>query len=597
MSHARPFRYAALFLFTFVLYCSCVSAQAPVDPAKLPNRTLFYLMWHGMPSVEVRNNNSLFALWNDPQFAAMRASFVDSVLTDSTKPKANTAPTRQEIDQYAGLLDNAFLLGYMRQQPQSHTFQNVSASQSASPPSWNGLYFIYDRSGKEELLSKAVTRMRTAETDIPKISDVTVAGVPSLKIERKSGITYWAEFGKYAVSANEAAVFEEVLNVVNGKYAGPTLSQSPAYQEAMPLLRSGLLEFFLVMPKVDDIMANSTSPTTAQLALVLSALKLESVHSIAGRVLLDGRKTRLTGAILGDTSPGGLFDIWPAGQSSPVSMLYLQPDTIGYGESEFNLLGIYELLKRAFAPSSVGSPQAATPLEKMAEARLGMPLPDALALLTGEIGWIQTSPTLDNSQKVYLLGINNQPSALKLTHTLFTDQISSEHTVGDTTFLKISTRQGQSSTSSPTSSSTSASATSPVTSIPSSHYLAFTPTVLLASEKSDTLQPYLSHAPASPDPVKFKNLLAARAQLPQKLNGFSYFDLQKLDWPGLRAKWLTEANQSSHSAKSASASSTQDKWANWLTQINPDVFSKYLHTMAGESWKDANGVHFEHWLD
>ena len=595
MSHARPFRYAALLVFALLLHSARVSAQVPVDPAKLPSRTLFYLMWHGMPSAEVCNNNSLFALWNDPQFAAMRASFVDSVLTESSKPKANSAPTRQEIDQYASLLDNAFLLGYMRQ-PQSHTAPNASPSKTAPAP-WSGFYFIYDRSGKEELLSKAVTHMRAGETDIPKISDLTVAGVPSLKIERKTGITYWAEFGKYAVSASEPAVFEDALNVVNGKYSSPTLSQSLVYQEAMPLLRGGVLEFFLGMPKVDDILANSSNPGTAQLALILSALKLESVHSVAGRVLLDGRKTRLTGAILGDTSPGGLFDIWPEGQSSPVSMGYLQPDTIGYGESQFNLLGIYDLLKRAFAPSSVGSPQAATPLEKMAETRLGMPLPDALGLLTGEIGWIQTSPTLDDSQKVYLLGINNKPSALKLTHTLFTDQISSEHTVGDTTFLKISSRQGQSSTSPQPSSSGSASTTYSLASPPSSHFLAFTPAVLLVSENGDTLQPYLSHPPASPDPARFKNLLAARAQLPQKLNGFSYFDLQKLDWPGLRAKWVTQAHQSSHSANSASTAGTQNNWENWLAQIKPDVFSKYLHTMAGGSWKDAHGVHFEDWLD
>src|SRR5208282_4914997 len=115
--------------------------------------------------------------------------------------------------------------------------------------------------------------------------------------------------------------------------------------------------------------------------------------------------------VLGDTTPGSLFDIWADGQTNPVSLGYLSPDTIYYGETQFNLLGIYNTLKRAF--TTPGS-QAPNPLEQMAETRLGMPLPDALALITGEVSWIQNSPILDDTQKVYLLGITSKPNALKL---------------------------------------------------------------------------------------------------------------------------------------------------------------------------------------
>jgi len=39
------------------------SAQAPLEPSQMPERTSFYLLWRGTPSPEARNTNALFALW------------------------------------------------------------------------------------------------------------------------------------------------------------------------------------------------------------------------------------------------------------------------------------------------------------------------------------------------------------------------------------------------------------------------------------------------------------------------------------------------------------------------------------------------------
>jgi hypothetical protein len=573
-------RFSLLFVVA-LLYSACAAAQSPVDPGKLPGRTLFYLLWHGNPSGEIRKNNSAFALWDDPQFASARAAFLDSVVNDAPSQKSKTALTREEFEQYVSLLDNPFMIGNLRR-PDSHPAAKGSAEKAATAPSWNGMFFIYDRSGKEELLSKAVLRMRGAEKEIPKLTELTVAGVPALKVERKSGITYWAEFGKFAVSANEMPVFEEILNVVNGKPGSSVLSQSAAYQEAKPLLNGGILEFFLGIPNAEQIAMSSPASATAQIRVLLSALKLDSVHSVAGRVSLEGAKTRLTGAILGDTTPGGLFDIWADGQANPVSMGYLSPDTIYYGESQFNLLGIYDTLEHAFASPGGSKGPSANPLEQMAETRLGMPVPDALSLITGEVAWFQTSPTLDDSQKVYLLGIRNKPNALKLTRTLMGDQITSERNDGDTTYMKVSLRGGQSSAG---------------LAQWNFYYLAMTPTVLFGSSKNDTLHKYVAQAPASPDATQFKKLLAARAQFPEKLNGFSYFDFQKLDWAGLRTKWVADAKKAAQTAKSTDATNTQKRLSDWLDQVNPDVFPKHLHSMTGASWKDAKGVHFDEWLD
>jgi len=577
MPRTRLFRFLLIFFFS----AASAFAQSPVDPGKLPGRTLFYLWWHGTPSGEVRKNNSLLALWDDPQLAPVRASFLESFLKDEKKPADKQAVSREELEQYVSLLDNPFLFGYLRQPASRATAKMPTSKDSAAPPAWNGLYFIYDRSGKEQLLSKAVTQMRSSESDIPKISELTVAGIPSLKVERKSGTTYWAEFDKYAVSANELPVFEEVLNVVNGKAGSTSLAQSSAFQEAKPLLMGGVLEFFLAIPPADQIAENSSGTFAAQAKPFLSALKLDAIHSVAGRLSLEGSRSHFSGAVLGDTAPGSLFDVWADGQKNPLSMGYLPPDTISYGETQFNLPGIYNTLRRAFAPSGNSQPNMAGALEQMAQTRLGMPLPDALGLVTGEVAWIETSPTLDEAQKVYLLGIRDKPNALKLTRTLMGDQITSERNEGSATYMKISLHGGR---------------TSAGLAQWNFYYLAMTPTLLFGSSKSDTLHKYAGQDPASPDPA-LKGLLAARAQFPEKLNGFSYLDFQKLDWPGMQAKWVAAANKAAQTAKSTEDANHQKKMADWLQQVDPAVLSRHLHTMSGASWKDAKGVHFEEWLD
>ena len=204
---------------SLVLVCvfpSCCFAQAPLEPSQLPGQTSFYLIWRGTPKGDIRQTNALLSFWDDPDCAPLRTGIVDAIMSDSNKQKDKPALTRDELTQYASLLDNAFVLGYISRPDDLP----AAKSPTAGTPAWQGVFFIYDRTGKEALLSKAVLRMRSSESDIPKLSDVTVAGVPALKIERKSGATYWAETGKFAVSAQDQSVFELILNRLNGKGSG-----------------------------------------------------------------------------------------------------------------------------------------------------------------------------------------------------------------------------------------------------------------------------------------------------------------------------------------------------------------------------------------
>jgi hypothetical protein len=565
-----------------LLFASRSLAQSPLEPAQLPAKTTFYLIWRGTPSGEIRKSNALLSLWDDPEFASARSGFFESLLSDSQKQTDNSKFSREELSQYASLLDNPFVLGYLPRPDSAAPAKSDAAKTAPAKPasSWNGMFFVYDRSGKEELLSKAVLRFRAANAEIPKITPVTVAGVTALKIERKSGMNYWAETGKFAVSANELSVFEEILKRLAGKGDSANLAQSPAYQEAKPLLAGGTLEVFLRVPELKDF-AVDASTQLKPVSGMLKAIKLDSIHVLAGRLSFEGPRTRMQGAILGDASPGTPFDIWSEGQANPASLAFFTPDTVSISDAQINFQGIYETLKRAFSADGQDSAKTVNPIEAIVQTRIGMPLSDALALTTGEMASFQTSPALDSTKQIFLLGIHDKPGALKLLRTIFSDQITSERNEGSTTYLKISLRGGQSSAG---------------VAQWNFYHLAMTPNFLLAAPKVETLRTAIAQQAANPSPSLPRNFLEARKLFPEKINGFSYFDFQKVAWPALKEKWIADANKAAQ-AKTPNGSQALPKQSDWLNSVNPNVFSRHLHSMIGASWKDVQGVHFDEWLE
>jgi len=559
-------------------------AQAPLEPAQLPSRTIFYFIWHGAPAGDIRKTNSLTSLWDDPDFAPARAAMANAMLNNSKQQKEHPGMSREEIANYATLLDNPFTIGYL---PREGFTPKPAAANSAgatlpSVPAWNGMFLVYDRSGKEELLSKAVLRVRASSgTDIPHLTEITVAGVKALKVERKSSTNYWAETGKYAVSASEPAVFEEVLNRLAGKTSGGSLADSDAYREAKPLLSGGIVEFFLRVPQIRDVAGDSDS-ASPQMKAIWDGIRLDAIHAFAGHVSLEGARTRLQGAILGNTAEGSLFDVWSAGQAQPESLAYVAPDTVYYNESQISLLGIYNVLKRALTQPGSNSAPLVTTIESSVQTRIGMTLPDAFALTSGEVGSLQTSPTLDPDKKIFFAGIRNKPEALKLMRTILSDRITSQHDEGNITYLKVSLKGNQGATG---------------VAQWNFYHLAMTPNLLLGASKAEALHATLAQA-ATPGAASFPaNLKAARSLFPAQLNGFSYFDLQRLDWPALKQRWSEQAVKSAATAKSTDAEQKAKQLNDWLTNVNPAVFPRHLHSMTGASWKDATGVHFDEWVD
>ena len=579
MKLARPASFVCTLILSALLSPRLV-AQAPLEPAQMPSRTSFYLIWRGTPAGDARKTNSLFALWDDPDFAPVRAAMFENMTSSSEKDTSKPALTSEEAEQYSSLLENAFVVGYLSK-PEAKMTASAAPPKPADHP-YNGLFFVYDRTGKETLLSKAVLRMRGQEKELPQLSQITVAGVPALKVDRKETTTYWVEHGRYAASACERSVLEDILARLERQGSdSSSLAQSPAYKEAQPQLGGGVIEFFASVPSLKGFAPDSASGF--KLTPVLNALKLEAIHSLSGRVILEGTKTRFQGAILGDTAPGALFDFWTDGLSSPTSLSLLQPNAISYSETQFNLPGFYEILKRAVAAVMPSGQQNATAMfEAMAQSRLGMPLAEALVLPSGEFASMQLSPSLDPQKAVYIFGIRKKPETLKLLRSLFGDQITSERAEGDTTFLKISLRGNQGSKG---------------VAQWDFYHLAITPDFIVGATRNETIRELLAARSNSNAifPAKFQTV---RAGYPERINGLSYFDFQKIDWPALKARWIEQAKKVSQTQAATSQQKTAAaKVPSLLSDANPQVFPKHLHFMAGASWKDAKGIHFDQWLE
>lgn len=561
-------------------------AQAPLEPAQMSQRTLFYVIWHGVPGPEARKANSLLALWDDADFAPMRSAIAAGMLNSSGEKSDRTKLTPEQVQECAALLENSFTIGYLSE-PAKRSVSNGAASADAKPPAWNGMFFAYDRTGKEALLSKAILRLRAEEKEAPRLSQVTIGGVEVLKVEGKSGATYWAEHGKFAVSAGERSVMEEILGRLDGKVSGAaSLAQSAAYQEAQANLGSGLLEFFLRIPDLEKFAADSKAGTF-QVRPLLDAAKLDAVHSLSGHITFEGAKTHVQAAILGDAVPGTPFDIWSAGQPSPASLTFVPADAVSYTTGQVNFQGIYDMVKRvARAAFPQGQQGNADLIDTIAQQKLGMPVPDALGLLTGEIASMQTDPSMDSTKQVYFFGIRKKPETLKLMRTVFSDQLTSERNEGDVTFLKVSLGGKQGSAG-----------------VAQWNFfnLAVTPDMILGANRIETLREVLAnraHASTAAGLATVPQFQAGRAQFSENLTGLSYFDFQKVDWQALKDRWVEEAKKRSvaktmDSSKNAAPSAAPD----WLAQINPRVFSRHLHYSSSVSWKDAKGIHWDQWVE
>jgi len=77
---------ALVLCLAFAAQLRAQSAQASIDPARLPKNTVFYLLWRGAPAPAARSANSLYSLWDDAGFA-WRASQMSKSVPGAASPR------------------------------------------------------------------------------------------------------------------------------------------------------------------------------------------------------------------------------------------------------------------------------------------------------------------------------------------------------------------------------------------------------------------------------------------------------------------------------------------------------------------------------
>jgi hypothetical protein len=347
-----------------------------------------------------------------------------------------------------------------------------------------------------------------------------------------------------------------------------------------------LMEFFVRIPDLKNF-ADDSKAGGFQARPLLDAARVDTVHSLSGHITFEGAKTHVQAAILGDAVPGTLFDIWSAGQPSPASLAFVPADAVSYTSAQMNLQGIYDTVKRVARAAFPQTQQGNVDLvDTMAQQKLGMSVPEALGLFTGEFASMQTSPSMDTEKQVYFLAIRKKPETLKLMRTVFSEQITSERNEGEATFLKISIGGKQSSAG---------------TAQWNFFNVAVTPNMILAATRAETLREVLAsraNASATAGLASVPQFQAGRARYPANLSGLGYFDFQRVDWQAARDRWMADMKKTAV-AKSVSTSKEglPSTAPDWLGQMNMQVVSRHLHYSSSVSWKDAKGIHWDQWVE
>src|SRR5260221_6942249 len=104
--------------------------------------TLFYLVWRGVPSPDVRKANSVLALWDDADFAPVRSAMAAGMLGSSEEKSAQAKITPEQFQEFAGLLENSFTAGDVSA-PVRRNLSNGAAVAGAKKPAWDGMFFLY----------------------------------------------------------------------------------------------------------------------------------------------------------------------------------------------------------------------------------------------------------------------------------------------------------------------------------------------------------------------------------------------------------------------------------------------------------------------
>jgi hypothetical protein len=307
-------------------------------------------------------------------------------------------------------------------------------------------------------------------------------------------------------------------------------------------------------------------------------IQLEKIHVAGGGLSFAGEATRMRGAVLGDTSPGGLFDLEGASTDAFQTQAVVNGSS-NFSISRFNLLAMYQLFRGAamgmLPPQQSGNILI---LEGAAQKFLGMSIADALALIRDEVASASSYSADGSIEQLYAVTIQNSDAVLRVLRAVIGSMVVAEDSSGSATYLDVAYPY-----------------TDPQTGMHRKkfYYLAVTPQmVLIAPRKAmlrETVQRLGSQLAVAPAGGVFANpeYSQLRSLLPGKLSAESATDLTEIPLDKLLAKLEMP------SAESAKEKNGPPPDLSWL---KPEVVSRHLHMVLSGLWKDSGGVYFDSYI-
>ena len=555
-------------------------AQNDSLAARLPADAWLYLHWHGTSSLAgVRDTNSVLRLFRDPSVAALPGRLIQ--YAQSQDKKNNRPPgqefTQEDADNIVSLLENPFIFGLLNN---PGTGMATSANSAST-------FLIYDATGKQDVLSKALARAastsQTAAESIPLVID-------RISVTKKTSAdktSYEARTGNYFVRTDSLPAMAELLPLLAS--ANPPAASAPAVPSACRNMPGNSLFDYLALPGKLSISQSLSNPNFNFTAFA-KALHVDQLQAVCGNLKFEPSETRMQTVILGDTSAGSILNFFGDDRENFATMA-LAPAGASYQCTILDLASLYSALKTGFTaalpPDRAG---LVAGIDSLIAISWGIAPSDALQLFTGEIASVRVNPAADPSKMVYAFSIQQPDKVLDLLRKIFAKANPDEKQEGDTTYFTLSLPAGM----------VPGSSTSPESSAESNSFtLAVSPTMMIAAKGQSLARDAVSRARTasasssslSSDPGFHK----VRASLPAKLDSLSYTDLAHFNWRKIASDYQKQINEQAQAAAKSSGKPAPPE-VDLLSTFDWQAIGRYLHFALSGSWKDSTGVHFDSFI-
>lgn len=556
-------------VISFLFACPSLFAQTAPAAERLSPDTVFYVQWRGFASLASANKqNHALQLWNDPDFAPVRLA-LSMAIQQNAKDSAGKSANPPVADMLS-LLDNGSIFGVVVNPA------GAKASASSGNASNAGTFWVYDATGKTALIQKMKSATETNLKEPPIKRNYDFSGA-SIEVRTSAKDTsYSAQVANYFIYASQKETIEDLITRFHAaEKPASSVTQSAEYKMIRPYLGSeAALEFFGRVPDLKTLI--SADQQDKPLGQFASKFQLGKIRVLGGSLSFNGEATRVRGAVLGDASPGGFFDLAGASTTSFQTQTIVDGGPI-FSISRVDLAAFYHSLRAAISGALPAQQAGAIMMgEGLAQNYLGMPIDDALGLLTGEIASSTTFADDGSPQRTFAVTIQKQQDVLRVLRALCASLIVAEDTSGEATFLDMSYPFQD-----------------PVTGKQrrSFYYVAVTPHMLYAAPRKTTLREAMQRENAKPgaapaDP-EFSRM---RAILPEKLSGIGGLDFMKIPYDKVIA-YYGQQIMAAQQAKGADAPQID-----WSKLVKPEVVSRHVRLSVSGWWKDANGVYFDSYV-